>query len=288
MKSHRIAIIADIHGILPPLKTVIADIQRDPPDQIIVAGDFLGGPQPSETLSVLQENKCLFILGNGEVNMLKMHHRTAPEVWWSHDQFSLGRWVYRKLDQEHFKFLEELPEQYVAQMAGCTPFRVVHGSPWDINKLIFPDKEPEALARALGMIPEGVLVFAHTHLPDVFYKDQKMAVNPGSVGNNLNGDTRASYATLTWDGNNWQPQLHHIFYDHDEVIHAFQKTGFLEDTRPLARAFLESILTGENTGLEYILYAFDMAKKAGYRDLEAVPDDIWIDSEANFPWRFDL
>ena len=108
------------------------------------------------------------------------------------------------------------------------------------------------------------------------------------MGNNLNGNTRASYATLTWDGHNWQPQLHYISYDHDEVIHAFQKTGFLEDTRPLARAFLESILTGENTGLEYILYAFDVAKKAGYRDLEAVPDEIWKGAETNFPWRFDL
>jgi len=56
----------------------------------------------------------------------------------------------------------------------------------------------------------------------------------------------------------------------------------------LARAFLESILIGENTGQEYILYAFDMAKKAGYRDLEAVPDEIWMGAEANFPWRFDL
>jgi len=197
MKKPRIAILADIHGILPPLKAVVADMQRDPPDEIIVAGDFLGGPQPNETLSVLQESKCRFILGNGEVNMLKMHRRTAPEVWWSHSQFSLGRWVYRKLDKDHFKFLERLPEQYVVQMASCTPFRVVHGSPWDINKLIFPDKEPEALTRALAMIPEGVLVFAHTHLPDVIYKDHKMAVNPGSVGNNLNGDSRASYATLT-------------------------------------------------------------------------------------------
>ena len=288
MKTPRIAVIADIHGTLPSLKAVLSDLGKDPPDEIIVAGDFIGGPQPCETLSLLRENKCHFILGNGEVNMLKMHRRTAPEVWWTHQQFVLGRWIYRKLDDDHFKFLETLSEQHVFHKAGCAPFRVVHGSPWDINKLVFPDKEPEALTRALAMIPEEVLVFAHTHLPDVINKDGKLAVNPGSVGNNLNGDTRASYATLTWDGNKWQPQLHYITYDLDEVINAFNQTGFLAATRPLARAFLESILTGENTGLEYILYAFDIAKKAGYCDLEAVPDEIWLGAEASFPWRFDL
>ncbi|MEA3327273.1 MAG: metallophosphoesterase family protein, partial [Chloroflexota bacterium] len=218
----------------------------------------------------------------------KMHNRTAPEVWWTHQQFALGRWTYNKLDDDHFKFLEKLPEQYVVDIAGCAPFRVVHGSPWDINKEVFPDKDPEALTRALAMIPEGILVFAHTHLPDVIYKDGKLALNPGSVSNNLNGDTRASYATLTWEGNNWQPLLHYIPYDHDEVINAFIETGFLEATRPLARAFLESILTGENTGLEFILYAFDVAKKAGFHHLEAVPDEIWLGAEASFPWRFDL
>jgi len=136
MKTPRIAVIADIHGVLPSLKAVLSDLRKDPPDEIIVAGDFIGGPQPCETLSLLRENKCHFILGNGEDNMLKMHRRTAPEVWWTHQQFVLGRWIYRKLDDDHFKFLETLSEQHVFHKAGCAPFRVVHGSPWDINKLV--------------------------------------------------------------------------------------------------------------------------------------------------------
>jgi len=288
MKSTRIAIIADCHGILLSLKAVLADLLRDPPDEIIVAGDFLGGPKPVETFSLLQELGCKFILGNGEANLLKMKRETAPEVWWTHSQFALGRWIFDRLSDDHFNFLESLPEQYVFAGEGCDPFRVVHGAPWDINKLVFPDKEPEVMQRALAMIPENLLVFAHTHLPDVIRMDGKVAVNPGSTGNNLNGDTRVSYAVLTWDGEIWQPDLHFVQNDHDEVIDVFKRSGFLEDTRPLGRSFLESIMTAENTALDYILYAFDQAHKAGYGELEAVPDEIWLGAEASFPWRYDF
>ena len=288
MHTYQVAIIADIHGILPSLRAVLTAMQDDPPDEIIVAGDFLGGPRPREVLAELREQRCRFILGNGEVNMLKMRQGTAPQAWWTHRQFDLGRWIYRQLDDRIFDFLEQQPEQCVIQPEGCLPFRVVHGAPWDVNQLVFPETEPDVLDRALDMIPEDVLVFAHTHLPDIIARNGKLAVNPGSVGNNLNGDVRASYAALRWDGKGWQPTLHYVSYDLDEVISDFYQTGFLESNRPLARAFLESILTGENTGLDYILFTFAQAQAAGKADLDVVPDDIWLGAEADFPWRFDF
>jgi len=288
LQSYQVAVIADIHGILPSLKAVLRAMEDDPPDEIIVAGDFLGGPQPCAVLSVLREQCCRFILGNGEVNMLKMRQGTAPDAWWTHSQFDLGRWIYDQLDENIFKFLEQQPEQYVVQPDGTRPIRVVHGAPWDVNKLVFPDKEPDVLDRALDMVPEDVLVFAHTHLPDIIRRNGKLAVNPGSVSNNLNGDVRASYASLRWDGEVWQPAIHYVPYDLDEVISAFYQTGFLEAARPLTRAFLESILTGKNTALDYILFAFDQARAAGHGDLDVVPDDIWLAAEADFPWQLDF
>jgi predicted phosphodiesterase len=285
---YRIVIIADIHGILPSLEAVLADIDQDPPDEIIVAGDFLGGPQPLKTLAVLQQNACRLILGNGEANILKMRHGTAPEAWWTHRQFDVGRWIFQRLEENVLDFLEGLTEQCVVQPEACDPVRIVHGAPWDINKLVFPEKEPQVLDRALEMIPEDVLVFAHTHLPKMYKRNGKLAVNPGSVSNNLNGDTRASYATLTWMGHSWQPELHFVPYDLSQVVRVFKQTGFLEATRPLGRAFLESILTGENTALDYIIAAFDFAQRAGLEAIDAVPDDVWMAVEAFFPWHYDF
>lgn len=285
-KPYTIAVLADIHGTLPALEAVLADLQTDPPDQIIVAGDFLGGPQPMEVLARLQVLGCCFILGNGEVNMLKMRQGTAPCEWWTDRQFDLGRWIYHRLDEDVFDFLVELPEQLVISPEGCKPLRVVHGSPWDVNKLVFPDQNPQDLSRALAMIPEGLLVFAHNHLPAVYYQDGKLAVNPGSVGNNLNGDPRASYATLTWNDAGWQPDLHYVAKNLESVISAFVQTEFLVDNRPLARAFLESILTAENTALDYIEFASQRAVDAGYEGFSVIPDQIWLEAEADFPWRY--
>ena len=285
MRSSKVAIIADIHGILPSLKAVLTDIQSDPPDEIIVAGDFLGGPQPQQVLDVLRGMGCKFILGNGELNMLKMHQGTAPEEWWTHRQFDLGRWIYRQLNKAALNFIAELPLQYVVHPNGCQPMRIVHGAPWDVYKLVFPRDDPNVLLRALRMIPEQVLVFAHNHLPDVIYLDGKLAVNPGSVSNNLNGDTRASYATLTFHDSVWQPRLHYVPYDLNEVVDVFMQTGFMQANGPLARAFLESILTGTNTAMDYINFAFQRAQKAGYGNLAAVPDEIWLSAEDSFPWQ---
>jgi predicted phosphodiesterase len=287
-KTYTIAVIADIHGLLPALGAVLADIQANPPDQIIVAGDFLGGPQPREVLTKLQSLDCCFILGNGEVNMLKMHRGTAPQTWWTHRQFDLGRWIYQRLGADEFDFLAGLPEQQVIAPAGCKPLRVVHGAPWDVNKLIFPEIHPQDLSRALEMIPEDVLVFAHNHLPAIYRQSGKLAVNPGSAGNNLNGDARSSYATLTWDGADWQPGLQYVAHDLDAIMRAFIETSFLNENRPLARAFLESILTAENTALDYIEFASRKAQEAGFRKFDAIPDQIWLEAEASFPWQYDF
>src|SRR5260370_30127195 len=41
-----LAVIADLHGNLPALEAVLADLQRVPPDRVVVAGDFVNrGPQ---------------------------------------------------------------------------------------------------------------------------------------------------------------------------------------------------------------------------------------------------
>ena len=285
-KPYTITVLADIHGTLPPLEAVLADLLTNPPDQILVAGDFLGGPQPLEVLARLQSLNCCFILGNGEVNILKMCQGTAPGEWWTHRQFDLGRWIYHRLNEDVFDFLVELPEQRVISPEGCRPVRIVHGSPWDVNKLVFPEQNPQDLTRALARIPEEVLVFAHNHLPAVYRQDGKLAVNPGSVGNNLNGDPRASYATLTWNGSDWQPELHYIEKNLDSIMRAFIDTGFLEQNRPLARAFLESILTAENTALDYLEFASQRAVDAGYRGFSAIPDQIWLEAEDAFPWRY--
>jgi Icc-related predicted phosphoesterase len=51
----RIAVLADIHGNLPALEAVLADVDRRAVDRIVLNGDIAGGPLPGQTLDRLAE-----------------------------------------------------------------------------------------------------------------------------------------------------------------------------------------------------------------------------------------
>jgi predicted phosphodiesterase len=64
----RIAVLADIHGNLPALRAVLLDLDREPVDAIVVAGDVVGGPLARETLDLLaaRPEEMRWVAGNCE------------------------------------------------------------------------------------------------------------------------------------------------------------------------------------------------------------------------------
>src|SRR3954470_22115294 len=76
----RVAAIYDIHGNLPALEAVLAEIESERVDQIIVGGDVLPGPIPRETLHRLLDLKIpiRFITGNGDRVVLEQLRGQEP------------------------------------------------------------------------------------------------------------------------------------------------------------------------------------------------------------------
>jgi predicted phosphodiesterase len=284
----RIAVLADIHGVYPSLELALDEILADPPDAVIVAGDFVGGPQPHKTLARLRELNGYFILGNGELRMLEMYRGTAPATWWSYQQFALNRWVYADLTRDDLDFIAGLPEQRGLQFGDADPIRVVHGTPWDVVQLMYPEETPEMLTDALAAIEEKVLVLGHVHQPGIYRRNGKFALNPGALSNNLNGSSGISYATLTWDGEAWQPEIHPLQPDLDALRHTFIETGFLRATFPLGRALLESIATGEDVPFNLLHEARRRGEEAGLDISQGVPDEIYLETGATYPWKIDF
>ena len=170
-------------------------------------------------------------------------------------------------------------------MPGTATIRVVHGSPCDPYEGISPDLEPAGLARALAETSEAVLVCGHTHIPWNVERNGRLALNPGAVCGPLNGDARAQYALLTWQGRRWHTEHRAVPYDLARVRTGFVESGLLDQGGPLARAFLLSIETGTNVGMDWLEHAFRMAAEAGYRDCQVVPDDIWDRAALTFDWE---
>ena len=115
-------------------------------------------------------------------------------------------------------------------------FLCVHGSPRrPINEYIFPEdaiNSPVKMSQIFDLVDTHCLV-GHTHVPGVFtnepefypptdlggvYKfndDERVIVNPGSVGQPRDMDPRASYAIL--DEEEMNVEFHRLDYDVESV-----------------------------------------------------------------------
>ena len=62
----RVAALYDIHGNLPALEEVLAEVEEAEPDVVVVGGDVVLGPMPNETLELLLGlgERALFVRGN--------------------------------------------------------------------------------------------------------------------------------------------------------------------------------------------------------------------------------
>src|SRR5689334_25038431 len=70
-QSMRIAVISDMHGNCVALDAVLADLGRDPADQIVCLGDAIqGGAQPAQTVARLRELGCPVVMGNADAWLL--------------------------------------------------------------------------------------------------------------------------------------------------------------------------------------------------------------------------
>jgi len=296
----RLAVLADIHGNLPALEAVLADVEQQGADGIVAAGDYWGGPQNNEVVRRLAGlEQCWMIRGNREEYLASVD---PADPRWHRRQWAMLRWGYQHLERKVLDFLLSLPAQRVLALPGTAPIRVVHGSPREVSALLFPDRDaaalrffvqagflapdeqPPSLETALVGVHEPLLVCGHSHIAWQQEWSGGLALNPGSVGEPLQGDPCARYALLTWQGDCWCPELRAVPYDLALLKAAFEQSSLLAEGGAFARASLLLSLTGQNYSGRLVGQAYRLAAEAGYADCDVVPDDIWERTVATFDW----
>src|SRR6187200_2636481 len=72
----RVAALFDIHGNLPALEAVLAEIHAAGVDRVVIGGDVLPGPMPRECLDVVLDLGIPtdFIIGNGDRETIAAKH----------------------------------------------------------------------------------------------------------------------------------------------------------------------------------------------------------------------
>jgi len=237
----KIAVLADVHGNLPALQTVSADIDAWRPDAVILGGDLVNrGPRPAACLrfALAQQRQAgwRFVRGNHEDYVLD---QARPDAARSGPEFELARngyWTYQRLDGQTAD-LEAMPFQISVDGPDRKEVRVVHASMRGNRDGIFPHTPDAELRRQIAPAP-AVFCVGHTHRPLIRTVDQVLVINAGSVGMPFDGDKRAAYAQLTWQNGLWHAEIVRLGYDHDQMERDFFETGFIEGAGDLARIML--------------------------------------------------
>lgn len=174
-----VALLSDVHGVLPVLEAVLEERDVRSADLVVVTGDHAAGPMPVETLDMLTGlgDRVVLVRGNADRELVDVARGGRSEHLES-------QWAGQQLRPDHIELLAELPHPVTLELAGFGTAVFCHGTPRDDEEVVLVDTRLERWAEALaGLPPEVALVgCGHTHMPFVRLVDRRIVVNPGSIG----------------------------------------------------------------------------------------------------------
>lgn len=243
----RLAVIADVHGNLPALEAVLADIARRGADRTINLGDCVSGPLwPRETMELLDSSAIPSVRGNHD----RWIAETPRERMYPSDAHAFDR-----LTQDQRRALGALPSRL--QLDGG--ILGVHGTAQDDNAYLLEDivdgrlvlSRPPQIATRLEGAAASLLLCAHSHKPRLVLGPAGMTiVNPGSVGCpayadptppahvSEAGSPHARYALATLYAGRWRVDLIAVEYEWASASRLAADNGRLEWARALATGYV--------------------------------------------------
>jgi putative phosphoesterase len=225
----RIAIVSDIHGNLPALEAVLADIDQVRPDAVVLGGDLaLGGPHPNDVVDRLRALDWPSVLGNTDE---ALDERKLPEQARSGFVAQAAARSREMLGRERVAWLTSQPLEW--RGSGIA---VVHATPMNCWAIVAHDAPDNEIREVYGALDVGTAVYGHIHHAYVRELTGMTVVNSGSVSLALDGDPRACYAVIE-DGRIEHRRVH---YDVESVASDLMAIDY-----PNAQTYVMWLRTGE-------------------------------------------
>ena len=237
----RVAALCDVHGNLPALEAVLAEVDAE---RILVGGDAVLGPMPKETLALLREREATFIRGNCDREVAAPGE--GDEVWTRR-----ARWVHEQLDDEELVFLRDLSHPLALEVDGLGDVLFCHGSPRSDEEILTAITPPKRLDPILDGVNQDLVVCGHTHAQFDRLVGDRRIVNAGSVGMAYEGEPGiAAWALL-----GPTVELRRTTYDVEAAAAVIRETGF-----PAADEFLNEALLHPPTAEEVTAHFESLAE----------------------------
>jgi len=208
----KLGLISDIHGNLPAFEAVLDDMPDDV-DDIVCLGDVVGyGPWPSECLKLVWNHCDTVVQGN--------HDREAwdPEGYTDNEQAMEGlRYANSELVNGDLLWLHSRRRK---QDFLDGKVLLVHDHPEKVDRYVTPRSFPEVRPY---LDDYRACFLGHTHIQHEAVIDDRLILNPGSVGQPRDGDSRAAYAVVETE--DWSTELCRVSYDVEKVQEKVEEVG---------------------------------------------------------------
>ena len=195
----RVAALYDIHGNLPALMAVLAEVAQEDVGAVVIGGDVAAGPQPRETVEQLMalEQRAHFVRGNADREVVEAYdqRRIRPEDESSPAEKGAA-FAAARIAHEQRDFLANFRPAWTLDVDGLGPVLFCHGSPRSDTEIITTQTSTERLSAILEGVTEPLIVGGHTHRQLVHHASNRRFVNAGSVGLPYEGRPGAFWALL--------------------------------------------------------------------------------------------
>lgn len=205
----RYLIVADIHSNLEAFQSVIEDAEkRGGFDKVWSLGDVVGyGPDPGECVDLMREYDTIGVVGNHDLAAIGRLSIESFNIYGT----AAARWTTTQLAEEQAAYLRGLSLRI--ELEDIT---VVHGSPRDpVWEYVL---SPTAAKVSFLHFDTPTCFLGHSHIPfvcrasedDIVFNklplneavalgNDRLIINPGSLGQPRDSDPRASYAIYASD-----------------------------------------------------------------------------------------
>ncbi|MET7483414.1 metallophosphoesterase family protein [Streptomyces sp. NPDC005538] len=177
----RVAVLSDIHGVLPALEAVLAEPELMAADRIVLTGDITAGPQPAEVVDLLREqgDRVLWLSGNADRELVEYRRGERDDI-----PDPIAPYAATALRSDQIDFLATLPKTLTLSIRGLGKVLFCHATPRDDEEVVLVDSRPARWTEVLTGLDDSIrtVVCGHTHMPYIRLAQGRLIVNPGSIG----------------------------------------------------------------------------------------------------------
>ena len=213
-----IAVISDLHANLEALEAVLRETRGL---EVICLGDLVDyGANPNEVVDLVRSRGVRTMMGNhdwaavnGDTSLFNA--RAAMS----------SIWTQRHLTGKNIEYIRALAPELRDHFEGKEAY-YTHGSPDDrLWEYVDPRTHADLFGHYLSRLGVGLIGLGHTHVPYFWREEGGTVFNPGSVGQPRDGNPKASFAVLSFEGGGAKVELRRVEYDVQKAASKILEAG---------------------------------------------------------------